>query len=72
MGFLGRLLGNDQQRAATKYAGRESATQQAARSRRQGHRRSILGTARQGQAWEDADRQNERNRSGRYRQGGGR
>lgn len=68
MGLLDRLLGNDQQRAATKHQGRESATQQAARSRRQGHRRSILGTARQGQAWEDADRANERARRGPYAQ----
>lgn len=68
MGLFGRLLGNDQQRAATKYAGRESATQQAARSRRQGHRRSILGTARAGQRWEDADRQQERQRRGPYAQ----
>jgi hypothetical protein len=68
MGLLDRLLGNDQQRAATKYAGRESATQQAARTRRTGHRRNILGTARQGQAWEDQDRQQERQRRGDYRQ----
>jgi hypothetical protein len=68
MGLFGRLLGNDQQRAATKYAGRESATQQAARGRRQGHRRSILGTARAGQAWEDQDRAYERARRGPYAQ----
>ncbi|MEH0574331.1 hypothetical protein QBA54_07505 [Streptomyces sp. B21-108] len=68
MSFLDRLLGNDQQRAATKYAGHESATQQAARQRRTGHRRSILGAARQGQAWEDADRQQERQRRGPYTQ----
>ncbi len=66
MGFLDRLLGNDQQRAATRYAGRESATQQATRQRRTSHRRSILGTARQGQAWEDQDRADERQRRGRY------
>jgi len=60
--------GADRQTAETKYAGRESATQQAARSRRTGHRRSILGTARQGQAWEDADRADERARRGPYAQ----
>jgi hypothetical protein len=60
--------GSDRKLAETKYAGRESASQQAARSRRQGHRRSILGTARAGQAWEDTDRQAERQRRGPYRQ----
>lgn len=38
------------------YRGRESASEEAARKRRTGHRRSIFGTARAGQAWEDADR----------------
>lgn len=54
---------SDKELAATKYAGRESASQRAARvedddsaSRRRGHRRSLLGAARQGQAWEDRDR----------------
>lgn len=60
--------GNDRKLAETRYAGRESATQSVARQRRQGHRRSILGTARQGQAWEDADRRDEKQRRGRYRQ----
>jgi hypothetical protein len=58
--FLDRLLGNDRQLAATKYAGRESATDRAARSRRQGHRRNTTQAARQGQAWEDRDRAQER------------
>ena len=60
--------GADRQLADKKYQGRESATQQAARTRRQSHRRSVLGTARQGQAWEDADRADERARRGPYRQ----
>lgn len=60
--------GADRQLAATKYAGRESATDRAARQRRTGHRRSLLGTARQGQTWEDTDRANEKARRGRYRQ----
>lgn len=60
MGLLDKLLGNDQQRAATKYAGRESASDQAARRRRQGHRRNIAKAAAQGQAWEDRDRQRDR------------
>ncbi|MFI8301543.1 hypothetical protein ACIGCZ_37175 [Streptomyces nigra] len=60
MGLLDRLLGNDHERAATKYAGRESATDRAARSRRQGHRRNTTQAARQGQAWEDRDRAQER------------
>lgn len=59
-------VGADRQLAATKYAGRESATDRAARQRRTGHRRSLLGTAQQGQAWEDQDRADERQRRGRY------
>ncbi|NED73355.1 hypothetical protein G3I51_13580 [Streptomyces sp. SID9944] len=59
MGFLDRLLGNDQQRA-TQYAGRESASDRAARQRRTGHRRSATKAARQGQAWEDQDRAQDR------------
>lgn len=58
--------GNDRQLAETKYAGRESATDRATRQRRTSHRRSVLGTARQGQAWEDTDREQERRRRGRY------
>ncbi|SFY52075.1 hypothetical protein [Streptomyces sp. F-1] len=42
MGFLDRLLGNDHQRAAEKYAGRESASDQAARKRREKHRARVL------------------------------
>lgn len=67
MGFLDRLFGNDHERAATRYAGRESATDRAARTRRAGHRNGgALRAARQGQAWEDGDRQREKNR-GRFR-----
>lgn len=56
MRFLDRLFGNDHQRA-TRYEGRESASDRAARKRREGHRRSIPKAAAQGQAWEDRDRQ---------------
>lgn len=56
MSFLGRLFGNDHQRAATKYAGRESASETAARKRRQGHRRSIAKAAAQAERWEQQDR----------------
>jgi hypothetical protein len=66
MGLLDKLFGNDRERAQTKYAGRESASQTAARQRRTGHRRSIRGAAAQGQAWEDRDRRNDR-RGGWYR-----
>ena len=59
MGLFDRLLGNDQERAS-KYQGRESASQAAARKRREGHRRNLTTTARQGQAWEDADRARDR------------
>ena len=41
MGILDRLLGDDHQRA-TKYAGRESATERAARLRREQHRNRVL------------------------------
>lgn len=59
MSFLDRLLGNDQQRAATKYAG-PSASETAAAKRRAGHRRSIPKAAAKGQAWEDRDRRQDR------------
>ena len=67
MGFLDRLLGNDHERAQTKYAGRESATARAARQRRNAHRRAVPKAASAGQAWEDDDRTAERQRRGRYR-----
>lgn len=60
MSFLDRIFGNDHQRAATQYASRESASETAAKKRRQGHRRSISRAATQGQAWEDRDRQEDR------------
>ncbi|PZT70167.1 hypothetical protein DN402_31610 [Streptomyces sp. SW4] len=60
MGFLDKVFGNDQQRADTRYAGQESATDRAARKRREGHRRSINSAAAQGQAWEDRDRAQDR------------
>lgn len=41
MSFLDRLLGNDRERAATRYAGRESATDRAARLRREKHRARV-------------------------------
>lgn len=60
MGFLDRLLGNDHQRAATRYADRESASERAARQRRQGHHHSATAAAREGQAWEARDRAQDR------------
>jgi hypothetical protein len=42
MGFLDRLFGNDHERAATRYADRESASDAAARKRREGHRARVL------------------------------
>lgn len=60
MGFLDRLFGNDHERATTQYAGRESASDEAARRRREGHRRNVTKAARQGQAWEDRDRARDR------------
>lgn len=65
MGLFSRLLGNDHERAA-QYEGRESATQTAARKRREGHHRNLRANAAAGQAWEDADRQQDR-RGGWYR-----
>lgn len=61
MGLFSNLFGgNDRQLAETKYAGRESASEQAARRRREGHRRSIRAAADAGEAWEQADRRRER------------
>lgn len=58
MGLLDRLLGNDHERAA-HYDG-PSASETAAAKRRAGHRRSVTQAARQGQAWEDRDRAQDR------------
>ncbi|MEU6279753.1 hypothetical protein [Streptomyces sp. NPDC047028] len=53
--------GRDRHLAASKYAGRESASDQAARQRRASHRRSgARDAARAGQAWEDRDRAQDR------------
>jgi hypothetical protein len=61
--FLDRLLGNDHERAKTQYKGRESASQSAARARRNSHRtRGAARAARNGQAWEAADRDRETGR----------
>ncbi len=61
MGLIDRLLGNDHERAAAKYAGRESASDRAARKRRESyHRKGVKRAAREGQAWEDRDRQQDR------------
>ena len=58
MGLFSNLFGSgDRQLAETKYAGRESASEQAARRRREGHRRNISRASAQGEAWEKADRQ---------------
>lgn len=67
MGFLDRLLGDDRARAAEKYAGRESASEKAARKRRESyHRRGVQNAARKGQAWEERDRAQDR-KGGWYR-----
>ncbi|NUS83687.1 MAG: hypothetical protein HOY75_13310 [Streptomyces sp.] len=58
MGLLDRLLGNDHERAA-RYSG-PSASETAAAKRRAGHRRNVTQAARQGQAWEDRDRAQDR------------
>lgn len=59
-------VGNDSQLAATKYAGRESATDKAARKKQVKGRIAraidVRDAARAGQAWEDADRRRERER----------
>lgn len=56
MGFLDRLLGDDHQRA-TRYAGRESASERASRLRRERHRRKGIARAEKAaRVWEAADR----------------
>jgi hypothetical protein len=52
--FLDKLIARDRNMAAS-YTG-ETASQKAARKRREGHRRSIAKTAAAGQAWEQQDR----------------
>jgi hypothetical protein len=57
MGFLDKLFGNDRERAATKYAGRESASDSAAQARRKSYwAKGVPKAAAKGQAWEDRDR----------------
>ncbi|MDT0381406.1 hypothetical protein RM572_21850 [Streptomyces sp. DSM 42041] len=66
MAFFG-LFGNDAAMAANEYAGRQSATDRArereekrsAKRRERHHRSGATRAARQGQAWEDADRHRE-------------
>ncbi|MFJ2900259.1 hypothetical protein ACIO87_35965 [Streptomyces sp. NPDC087218] len=50
------LIGNDRQLAAQEYSGRESASERAARQRRESYHRNAVKADRQGQAWEDAER----------------
>ncbi|MFE9125042.1 hypothetical protein ACFYOF_06400 [Streptomyces sp. NPDC007148] len=64
MGFLSWLGGsNDRQLAQTRYAGRESATDRAARverkrreDQRRNHHRQAAKADREGQRWEDRRR----------------
>lgn len=48
--------GNDRQLADSQYSGRESASDRAARKRRDGHRRSITKAAAKGEQWDAKDR----------------
>lgn len=57
--------GDDRQLAETQYAGRESASDRAARKRRENHHRNIPTAAATGEAWEKQDRR-------RFGFGGGR
>ena len=62
--------GGDRQLAETQYADRESASDKASRQRRQTHRRSgARDAARQGQAWEDRERQTRRGVTAWHRRG---
>ncbi|MEV8432015.1 hypothetical protein ACWHLZ_27985 [Streptomyces chartreusis] len=60
MGLLDRLLGNDRERAETKYAGRESASEKAARRRRASQQRGVAKAAAEGEKWERKDRARDR------------
>lgn len=54
MGLFSWLApGNDRELAATQYAGRESATDRAARRRREDHHKNLTSNARKQQARED-------------------
>ncbi|MFI5629167.1 hypothetical protein ACIA8E_07265 [Streptomyces sp. NPDC051664] len=65
-GFGWLTGGNDRELAETKYAGRESASEKAARKQKTKDRatraRDVRAAARAGQAWEDEDRRRERDR----------
>ncbi|MFJ2717433.1 hypothetical protein [Streptomyces sp. NPDC087437] len=51
------MPGNDRALAAEQYADRESATDRAARKRREGHRsKGVKRAAQQGEQWERRDR----------------
>lgn len=59
MGWLDRVLGNDHERAARYDA--PSASETAAAKRRTSYWKSgVARAAREGQAWEDRDRQQDR------------
>lgn len=62
LGNLGRSLkpGNDHQLAATQYAGRESASDEAARKRRERHQATAAKAASKGQRWEAKDRKRDK------------
>lgn len=54
---MGWLFGNDRNLAETKYAGREAASETAARKRRESHRRKGIAKAeKSARKWEAADR----------------
>ncbi|WP_331759910.1 hypothetical protein OG422_31180 (plasmid) [Streptomyces sp. NBC_01525] len=61
------LIGNDREMAATTYSGRESASDEAARKRREGHQRNATATYREGQKWEDDERERQDGRGRRRR-----
>jgi len=61
MGALSWLFGgNDHELARTRYAGRESASDEAARKRREQHQSKAAKAARQGQRWEAKDRKRDK------------
>ncbi|WP_338907058.1 hypothetical protein [Streptomyces nigra] len=57
MGLLSWLVGgNDRKLAESQYAGRESASERAARKRRASRERSIAKEAAKAERWEQQDR----------------
>ncbi|TGA95963.1 hypothetical protein E4099_24495 [Streptomyces palmae] len=66
MAFFG-LIGNDRSMAKSDYNDRESASEKAARKRREAHHRNARDADRQGQAWEDAERARQDRRGRRSR-----